>query len=83
MCLCKSISVLSDIVKIMLWRWGAGRAPSPAPEDQSAQVRAVSWLVLVVKRQHGCYHQEEEPQEKNLKEEHLYSLTHVLNTYTD
>ena len=34
---------------------GAGRAPSPAPEDQSVQVRAVSWLVLVVKRQHGCY----------------------------
>ena len=33
---------------------GAGRAPSPAPEDQSAQVRAVSWLVLTVKRQRGC-----------------------------
>ena len=34
-----------------LWRWGGlGEHPHPAPEDQSAQVRAVSWLVLVVKR---------------------------------
>ena len=32
----------------------AGRAPSPGPEDQSAQVRAVSWLVLWYKRQQHC-----------------------------
>ena len=28
-----------------------GRAPSPVPQDQSAQVRAVSWLILRFKRQ--------------------------------
>ena len=44
---------------LLAWiqRWGfvgtevAGRAPPPEPEDQSGQVRAVSWLVLRFKRQ--------------------------------
>ena len=38
---------------------GAGRAPSPAPEDQSAQVRAVSWLILMVKKAARLLPQEE------------------------
>ena len=37
----------------ILWRWGGWESTlTCTTEDQSAQVRAVSWLVLVLKRQH-------------------------------